>query len=343
MINFVQTPDRMNESLQSARNIHQIIIVVCAAITVFALSLRTDLNKYDKARLLLHDLDLAISDVNADRVKRIKTAAYEGGGQRRFNLFVDNSSYRNKKLWEIRELLSQNWKSLDSINLVFDGGGNLTVHGNKTTFSAAEFPVEAKPSDGVWRSEREYFHGSDYLRAFRLKGFFKGYGSIDSLFRDIQPVWFEIRNSSIENAIQNLSDLSVIEGQKEKGDVDVSGLKVTGELIYIIGPIILMLLIIYLITLTIHVQSLIEIREQAETAHSFPWIALFPNKWSNGISFFSLIILPYSVSALMVYKTQLGSELMTIMLSVYFASFIGIGSILIYQLFLTRRKIRSLR
>ncbi|WP_342089488.1 hypothetical protein, partial [Dyadobacter sp. OTU695] len=232
---------------------------------------RTDLNKYDKARLRLQDINLAIKDVNADRVKRIKSAAYEGG-HRRFNLFVDKSFSRNIKLWEIRELLSQNWESLDSIDLVYDGGDNLTVHGNKTTFYADEFPVIPKPSDGSWRYERDYYYGSDYLRAFRLKGFFIGGGSVDSLFRDVQPVWFDVRNLSADNAIQALSDLSVIDEQKDKGEVDVSGLKVTGELIYAIGPVILLLLLIYLITLTIHINSLIEIREQAETAHSFPWL-----------------------------------------------------------------------
>ncbi|MCF2502759.1 hypothetical protein L0663_05175 [Dyadobacter sp. CY107] len=332
----------MKESLESARNIHQIIIFISAVIAVFALSLRTDLNKYDKARLRLQDINLAIKDVNEDRVKRIKSAAYEGN-HKRFNLFTDQSFYRNLRISDIRENLFQNWDSIDSIDLVYDGGNNMMiVRGSDSTFSAGDFPVVAKPSVGAWRSERDYYYGSDYIRAFRLKGFFTADGNLDSLFSDIQPVWFDVKNLSLESAMQNLAALSAIEVQKGKGDVDVSGLKVTGDLIYIIGPSILLMLLIYLATLTVHIKSLIKIKEQAETAQSFPWLALFRNIWSKVISFISLIILPFFVSALIVYKTQLKCELMVTMLVAYLILFVGIGSILVYQLHLLRRKIKIL-
>ncbi|MCF2501043.1 hypothetical protein [Dyadobacter chenhuakuii] len=100
----------MKESLESARNIHQVIIYICAVIAVFALSLKVDLNKYDKARLSLQEINFAIEDVNANRVQTIKNAA-KMGGHNRFNLFVDNSSFQNIQLWEIQELLAQNWES----------------------------------------------------------------------------------------------------------------------------------------------------------------------------------------------------------------------------------------
>ncbi|MCF0055527.1 hypothetical protein [Dyadobacter sp. CY356] len=330
----------MKESLEAARNIHQIIIFVCAVVAVFAFSLKTELNKYDVARTSLQEINLAIADVNADRVKRIENAARQGG-HKRFKMFVDNSSYRNLKLWEIRELLTQNWERLDSIDLVYDGGDNYNVH-STNVFSAAGFPVEAIPSNGAWKAERDYYYGSDYIRAFKLRGFFQGDGSVDSLFRDIQPVWFDINNSSIETAKQLLSDLSVIDKKKDKADVDVSGLKVTGDLIYIIGPVILLLLTSYLIALTLHLKSIIKLKEEAEVANSFPWLALFPNLWSKALSFISLFILPYSVSALTIFRTQLQGNLTIKMLGIYLLAFIVLGCVLIYQLRLVRSKIKTL-
>lgn len=52
--------------------------------------------------------------------------------------------------------------------------------------------------------------------------------------------------------------------EKPTDDVDISGIKVAAKNMYIIAPVILLGLLVYLLTLVIHINSILKLSSQAE-------------------------------------------------------------------------------
>jgi hypothetical protein len=73
-------------------------------------------------------------------------------------------------------------------------------------------------------------------------------------------------------------------------EVDLSGLKVAGKYMYLVGPGISFCLLLYLTTLILHLKRNLQSREDFKTASIFPWLGLFPNLISRVLMFLSILL-----------------------------------------------------
>lgn len=344
MLNFAETLLQiMKESLESARNIHQIIIVVCAVVAGFSISLKPELNKFETALLNLQYIEYAFYEVNNTRVDRIKKEVSSESEKIGFEFPVD-SAYKYKTISSLKSELRDIWYNLDSLNVITADIGTLdTLLVENKTIPISGLALEPHPSSPRWKTERLHYYDCDYIQAFWRLGLFKSEGSADSLFANFKPVWKDVKDLPFEDAKLRLIELSNQEQEKEKGNFDLSGLPVAGENMYIIGPCALITLLAYLLSLVLHLKSLIRIKQNAEDVSEFPWMALFPNFYSRFLSFFSLFLLPVAVSGFLVIKSRLNHELLNKMLLCYAFLFIVIAGALVYQILTIQRRVHQMK
>ena len=133
-----------------------------------------------------------------------------------------------------------------------------------------------------------------------------------------------IEKFNFEQAKLTLSNASFDQRKKDKTDVEVSGLKVAGELLYGIGPCIQLALLIYLLTLISHIKT---IHSNDGIISTFPWLALFTSKLSRSITAFTLVAYPFISSTAVAVRSNLGGGKMTVLLILYL---VGFGTISFY-------------
>ncbi|GLU56119.1 hypothetical protein Dfri01_55800 [Dyadobacter frigoris] len=332
----------MKESLESARNIHQILIVVCTIVSVFAFSLRPEMNKYEIALRELRGIEAAFHDVNIARAERIEKRILGGLPKGSFDFLID-SAYKYKTIKTLKSELTPMWNELDSTNFIYAENDNLKKLSveNKHMEMRGLALTPASNSD-LWKWERDYYPDCDYLRACKNKMYYAHVGTADSLFANITPVWLDIKDMPWEDAKQRLVELSSADREKSKGDVDLSGLKVAGEQMYLIGPGAIIVLLSYLLTLVLHIGRILTLKEDAILASSFPWLALFPNSYSHLLSIFSLVIFPILASGFIVSKSGLPTEISDKIIIIYSILFFILSPSVAYKTVMLQFKIRKL-
>jgi hypothetical protein len=109
--------------------------------------------------------------------------------------------------------------------------------------------------------------------------------------------------------------------EKPTDDVDISGIKVAAKNMYIIAPVIILGLLVYLLTLVIHINSILKLSSQAEEAKEFPWLALFNNKFSGSVMNASLFLFPLITSFFIVWASDFEPYLKVYWIVGYFVCF----------------------
>lgn len=323
----------MKESLESARNIHQFLIVASVAIFIFGLSIGPNENKYDLAKAELIQFRKSVDDIGTIRRHLIRKAFFSRVSPKdlkQVTRFVGFSDMSNLGAWDspihsIYQDFENEWHLIDSlpVNILTKDAVDLlkdtTVMENKEHFALNAFPVYLKGqiiSEGTAYIEIEtdlkYMNGEvvSYLKEF-IKNKLAASSDVKTFLPKFKVVRSEISDHSIDDALTQLQNLSDDYNSKNKNEADFIGLKVTGGLLYIVGPLVVLSLLVYLLSLATHLDE-ISIPAQTTCLLEFPWIALFRDKYSIWICRVSLYALPFLSCSYLVYKTNVGISQMVI-------------------------------
>lgn len=342
----------MNESLQSARNIHQIIIVVSTIIGVFALSTKTPLNKYQVALNELDTLQKVMLEVNAFRIRSFKQGMVVGLDDTYKRMLEKKTEYNGGggvaglTLANIDAQFSSKWHTADSIMLVNPNRsklGNIILSDHVEQFDISDLPLELHPANDGWEWTMTYHPRASYKYQFGKKDLYRNDPNVKVfLFPKLKSVWEFVKDKDFDQSrviLQNKADETKDSGTSQ---IDLSGLKVAGELMYLAGPLILLVLLIYLTTLVEHLIAITRTNTDAVKAIEFPWLGIFEGRLSENISIISLQIYPAAISIIMVYKSFLGEPYTIVWSLIYFAVFAFISLYLRLQIVKFRYFVKQL-
>lgn len=347
----------MKESLESARNIHQIVIVVSTIIGIFAFSIKQPENKFENALNELRALYATIESVNSYRHDLISSEMLEGLSEE------DKSSIDGMLVYGVSRFNSMqgklqkdtylhfktNWNLLDSVMIIKPS--NITISASRgKDFSNDELaffdgpPVELHPLPlgDKWIWETRYDSLASYKYQFKKVGVLKTGGQATDFMPNLRAVWEYVKNLDYEDTRVFLQSKSAEANETDRNEVDLSGLKVAAEYMYLIGPFVLLSLLVYLTTLINHLISITKLRTHGEKALDFPWLGLFSHSLSDYISIISLQIYPAAVCVILVNKSNLGEPDTIIWSLCYFVIFAVTSLYLRKQLVTLQRKTQSL-
>lgn len=128
----------------------------------------------------------------------------------------------------------------------------------------------------------------------------------------LKMVWDVVREKNIAAAKSYLNERSLEYEYKNSSDVDVNGLNVSGKYMYLIAPILILGIILYMIMLADHINGLVPTEENHTTLHQFPWMGIFRTKISNTINLFTIVILPTVSTLCVVSKSDLTDEIIIV-------------------------------
>lgn len=349
----------MKESLESARNIHQILIIASAAIFIFGLSIGPTENKYDLARKELKAFKEVVDSVGVYRTKIIKEKFYQEVPSEKLKKIKSSTRFNSlgsSQIWEytifsMLDTFEQEWSQIDSLPVQILKTSSIKILSDTTlvnpeTMVLSEFPIYLKgqeSTEGTSSIRLEtsgmniYEEKGSYLKKFLARKLCSS-NAPETFMPYLKAVRLEISNSNYSDLQLMLENLSGEFNSKNKNDADVIGLKVTGELLYIIGPITTLTLLLYLFTLVSHLEEIFMYSNNDDLKY-FPWIAMFRNKHSIWITRFTIYLLPSAVSCYLIYKTQIGNWNSIIYFMIFVPIYVFIAHSLVKKITLLRNSI----
>ncbi|PSL23463.1 hypothetical protein [Dyadobacter jiangsuensis] len=319
----------MNESLQSARNIHQILIVVCTIIGVFAISVKPTENRFDLALNELKTLQAVMDSVNSGRMESIKldlAANNDDFIAKRINgkiEFSDKTAYSYKTLGVFKREMGDAWSMMDTI--IYLGLSKYKA----MQISQAEipeiidfegFPVFARPSlsDG-WFTFPKYVPTYSYRDRFATNNLLPNKNDPKTAFPRLMDVWEFVKDKNFDDAKVILQQEGNATRKDGGNEIELAGLKVSGEFMYFTGPFIAFILLLYLKMLIDHINTIKDVENKDLT--EFPWMLLFRHPLSRFAGFFSIYLYPVGVSIGIIIASGLTEKLKCYWSLGYFACY----------------------
>lgn len=284
----------MKESLEAARNIHQIIIIASSVMIIFSLSIP---QKYDPVQSCLSSIRKFQREI--PMLKNVKLTRY-----RDTSVVVDGAKiieFINKsEMHVLRSLLPLDnikyfkvgqdtcWLVPNRLKSVC-GLDTLKVDSLILTIGKAPLPFFTHERDFPWSK-----HSS----------------------KETDAIWEKIQDSKVAESINYLGGQI---NELKKSDVEITGLHIASNTMYIIGPIILAILILYLHSLAGHV--LILAKNDPSTLATFPWLMLFREKFSKKLSYLSVVVMPVLASIVISVRSSINLGVFFILFCIYSISF----------------------
>jgi len=260
----------MIENLQSARNIHQILIVACAAIWIFSLSMPDEQNKYQQALDELVSLEELFMDTEANLRK--EPTSYDS-----LNLLYRQDLYKADTL--LQKLKRSN---MSEIKQFFNSTWN-DAHGRVIDRKILSLFI---------------------IEHFRYNGLINGQKYANQSLPLLLNVWDLVRYETIEDSKRQLKSEAIEFAKKPESNLDIAGLHVNGSDIYIIAPFVSIALLVYLLVLVNHIIYNL-VKENEPLVKSFPWMALFPTLLSQSLTICTLLVFPAVVSYTIIFRSPL--------------------------------------
>ncbi len=120
--------------------------------------------------------------------------------------------------------------------------------------------------------------------------------------------WRFIKNKTVSEAKKVLTSASEDFQNRPQTDVDMTGLKISGKYMAIIGPAVSYALLIYILTLIQHIHSIINSDGAKTIAQSFPWFPLFFNNVSELLTIFTVAFYPFLTSSSVLIISDLSNK-----------------------------------
>lgn len=335
----------MKESLESARNIHQILIVLLSVIGIFAISVIFETNPFDAGLKMIADSEDKAFDAIMKNKVRVK---YEKPALKIYRKAEIDSSNKNiadtmniAKLrsemnsWEaerrvIRKkrnnLISQIRSEIDSAEAKLDISWLRTANTELTNTLIDRALTEISYEQLFASNKRMIKYENLSTNLIPMSDMYQDSlvslsqlneivypGDTPKIFTDVNgqnngnlDYFYSInKDKSVKECKALLNKESANFKNNPHDDVDLSGIRVASKHMYIVAPFVIFCLIIYLYSLVSHLNSTINVTVDAEGAQEFPWLALFPGVGSKILLFISIVLFPTVIT----WATALSSEL----------------------------------
>jgi hypothetical protein len=245
-----------------------------------------------------------MDSVNSGRVESIKLdlvannnnfIAKKIDGKIEFN---DKTAYTYKNLGVFKREMIDAWYMMDSITyLDMSKYKALKISTAETPeiIDFEGFPVFARTStsDG-WFTFPKYVRAFSYKDRFAANNLLPNKNDPKTAFPKLMEVWEFIKDKNFDDAKVVLQQQGN-ETRKDGGnEIELAGLKVSGEFMYFAGPFIAFILLLYLKMLIDHINTIN--RSENNNLSEFPWMLLFRHPLSRVAGFISIYLYPVGVS-----------------------------------------------
>lgn len=371
----------MKESLESARNIHQILIVVCTIIAAFSLASLPGPNVYEQARTELNSYEKKFKQELDSTYIRI---TYDSTGNkiygqaeiRQFEIdslwyIINNrpsptfdffSKYDRKRLAEIAGEIRDAEKEMDTTEVEGDGewykylSQNLTdlylerdrlrqsIKGEKVKKPAPVTKI-IKKKEAI---PQPMPYDESRVTLLNIGQFWSDrmYSpAFEKIITDDKDFEYFLRlneHRSVKEFKMLLMQQSAIQAKKPDTELDFGGLKVATKTINVLAPFIVLALAIYLTALIGHLGEIMTLREHADTAYEFPWMGGFTGPISRIICVISVTVYPF-FAARSPSEVTVVSDTSELILSIFTFSYPTISLFLVITIFYFQTKMKGLR
>ncbi|TDE17697.1 hypothetical protein [Dyadobacter psychrotolerans] len=271
----------MKETLESIRNFHNILILICAAGFLFSLSVKPKENPYSLTKSFLHDFATDVPSVRGMSIVDSINQPISSGENilERFSNAEISSIYNLVSEWERIEDSSSNQKDslMNSAIFLFVFGGE-----------------PADPHYNIVNRDSLSMLIDNYKNGFSLV-------ADDS---DFSTSWNFVKNMTLNDAVNELESQVKAYDQLPDSDANLFGYSVSAKHMPIIAPAIELLILLYILTLIRHATSLTTIADK-ETLKSFPWVGLFPGVMATFLTILTLFLFPLIAAMEVIFSTDL--------------------------------------
>ena len=119
-----------------------------------------------------------------------------------------------------------------------------------------------------------------------------------------RKVWASIKDLPPEDAITEVKEMQRAAPPEE--EIKILGVAIPAILMTIAGPVILIGLCFYLVAHAIHIHG--QRHDNEQLLRSFPWVVLFNDAISRGVTFFTLVLLPICADVCLVLSLWNANE-----------------------------------
>ncbi len=338
----------MKESLEAVRNIHQILIVVCTIVGIFAVSINHSPNKYDFALEEVVKLEIVLKEISDNRIDVILNGLTQGEQINLSNLDSLTSEngrgvkIKNLTIEDIHAVFLRNWEKMDSLEIYDVRSQEFSKNYSTVTFLLTivrKFPENASPipyGENPVSTRRIFDPTSSYHMRLKKDGLVDSSFHAASFLPRLRDIWKEVKMCRLDSAKSVLIEKSNEFAMLSQNDVDLSGFRVAGKYMFLVGPFIMFILILYLTRLVKHITIIFV--EDDSIVYTFPWLGLFPDKVSQGMVFVSIVVYPLSSALLLTWNTYLTISQAIYWLCTYFVFFFVLSSRLVVKIYDLRSK-----